>query len=201
MDMSVREFLDATAAKRPTPGGGAVAGLCGALAAALAGMVLSYTLGKKAFAQHQATLESDQAMLARAKDMFMRLAEEDAAAYGLVNELSRLPEADPRRLVEMPAAARAAVDVPTAVATLSLDVLREFARLGPITNRHLRSDLAIAAVLAGATARSALWNVIVNVGGLPESDRKPALAACEAVVEKAEALARDVERACREPLP
>ncbi len=201
MDMTVRDFLDATAAKRPTPGGGAVAGLCGALAAALAGMVLSYTLGKKAFAEHQLRLESDQAMLTKAREMFMHLAEEDAAAYGLVNELSRLPETDARRQSEMPAAARAAVDVPAAVAALSLDLLREFARLAPITNRHLRSDLAIAAVLAGATARSAYWNVVVNVGGLPEAERAAALAACEAVVEKAEALARDVERACREPIP
>jgi formiminotetrahydrofolate cyclodeaminase len=200
-DMTVAGFLDATAAKVPTPGGGAVAGVAGAMSAALAGMVVSYSLGKKAFAAQQAQLELDASLLTRARAMFMRLAEEDAAAYGLVNELSRLPEADPRRVAEMATAAQAAVDVPMAVATLSLDLLREYARLVTMTNRHLRSDLAMAAVLAAATARSAWWNVVVNVPGLPEGDRAGVLATVEAMVAKAEDVARDVERGCREPMP
>jgi len=200
-DMTVGGFLDATAAKLPTPGGGAVAGLSGAMSAALAGMVVSYSLGKKAFAAQQAQLEQDSALLARARAMFMRLAAEDAAAYGLVNELSRLPESDARRAAEMPQAARAAVDVPMAVATLALDLLREYERMIGMTNRHLRSDLAIAAVLAGATARSSWWNVVVNVAGLPEGDRAAVVAGAEALVAKAEDLARDVERGCREPMP
>ncbi|MFN5944565.1 MAG: cyclodeaminase/cyclohydrolase family protein, partial [Phycisphaerae bacterium] len=42
--LSLSTFLAQTAAKQPTPGGGAVAGLTGALAAALAHMVVNYSL-------------------------------------------------------------------------------------------------------------------------------------------------------------
>ena len=48
--MSVREFLSATAAKTPTPGGGSVAALVAAIGASLAQMALGFSVGKKALA-------------------------------------------------------------------------------------------------------------------------------------------------------
>ena len=44
---SINEFLDALAAKQPTPGGGAVAGVLVALSTSLGNMVLGYSLGKE----------------------------------------------------------------------------------------------------------------------------------------------------------
>ena len=44
---SIDAFLSATAAKQPTPGGGSVAALAGALSSAIGEMVLSYSIGKK----------------------------------------------------------------------------------------------------------------------------------------------------------
>src|ERR1044071_2665053 len=91
------ELLSRIAAKTPPPGGGAVACATGALAAALAGMVVSYSLGKKSLAAHQDELERAAHALENARAVFLELAEEDAGAYGLVNELMKLPETDPRR--------------------------------------------------------------------------------------------------------
>ena len=45
--LTLDQFLDSVAAKTPAPGGGAVASAVGALSAALAGMVVSYSTGKK----------------------------------------------------------------------------------------------------------------------------------------------------------
>ena len=56
-DLSLADYLGALAAKSPTPGGGAVASTTGATAAALAGMVVAYSLGKKNLAPHQPLLE------------------------------------------------------------------------------------------------------------------------------------------------
>ena len=46
-------FLDATAAATPTPGGGSVAALAGALAAALTQMVAGLTMGRRKYAAFQ----------------------------------------------------------------------------------------------------------------------------------------------------
>ena len=49
-DKSCREFVEVLASKEPVPGGGGAAALAGALAAALANMVGSLTVGKKRYA-------------------------------------------------------------------------------------------------------------------------------------------------------
>jgi formiminotetrahydrofolate cyclodeaminase len=52
-----------------------------------------------------------------------------------------------------------------ALATLCTD-------LAPITNKHLFSDLKIAAILAEAAARAALCNVLVNAPLLADNTRR-----------------------------
>ena len=53
MDLPVKDFIAATAAKTPTPGGGSVAGAVGAMGVALGQMSLVFTQVKKKFAEHE----------------------------------------------------------------------------------------------------------------------------------------------------
>jgi methenyltetrahydrofolate cyclohydrolase len=161
--LTLGDFLDQIGAKTPAPGGGAVASATGAIASALGRMVVAYSVGKKSLAEHQPTLERAAQVLSRTSELLLELAEEDAAAYTAVNELSKLPETDERRLREWSAAAARAVDVPRAIVGACCDLLRLLESLQPITNTHLRSDLAIAAILAEAGAKSGWWNVKVNL--------------------------------------
>jgi len=161
-------FLEQLGSKTPTPGGGAVAGTTGATAAALANMVVAYSLGKKNLVEHQPALEQARAALTNFTRLFLRLADEDAAAYALVSELQKLPEADERRKRDLPAAAAAALDVPRAALAAACDLLRLVESLADKSNRFLRSDLAIAGVLAEAAARGAWWNVSVNLPSVPD---------------------------------
>jgi glutamate formiminotransferase/formiminotetrahydrofolate cyclodeaminase len=62
-DITPRQFIAATAEASPTPGGGSVAALAGALAAALAQMVAGLTIGRKKYADVQ---DKAQAILAEA---------------------------------------------------------------------------------------------------------------------------------------
>lgn len=190
------EFLASIAAKSPTPGGGAVASTAGALSAALAHMVVSYSLGKKNLAPHQPQLEAAANALARARRLLLQLADEDAAAYGLVNELSRLPHDDPRRASELAPACQAAVQVPMAVIATCVDLLRLFGQLAPITNKHLASDLGIAGELAKSTVDASIWNVEINVGTLPPQDRDRALEQADALRAKATSLSARLADAC-----
>ena len=86
MSFSVRDFAAAVAEKRPTPGGGTVAGVVGALATALGEMVLSFTRGKEAFAEFADAHDALAMRLARARGMFADLTADDAAAYTLYTE-------------------------------------------------------------------------------------------------------------------
>jgi formiminotetrahydrofolate cyclodeaminase len=191
------ELLEQLGAKTPTPGGGAAACANGALAAALAQMVVSYSLGKKSLAAHQGELERGRDALLRAREVLLELADEDAAAYGLVNELMRLPEGDARRTRELPAALAASIQVPMAAIATSTELLRLCESLAPITNTQLHSDLAIAAVLAESAARASQWNVRVNAAmlGKPEEAARITSDAHRAVEDAARRRAA-VEQAC-----
>lgn len=192
------DFLDQLAAKAPTPGGGAVASAVGALGAALGNMVLAYSVGKKNLAKHEPVLIEAAERLVRARAVLLELAAEDEAAYGLVNELSRLPEDDARR-EELPEAALAAARVPLSCVAACVGVLGVLDLLPTITNRYLRSDLAIAAILADAAARAGAWNVRVNLGGIEDVAVRESIAAeCEALVKKSADMAIRIERACGE---
>jgi len=191
------DLLAQIAAKTPAPGGGAVASAVGALGAALGSMVVAYSLGKKSLAQHQPALETAAATLERARRVLLELAQEDAAAYDRYSELSRLPEGDPRRASELPAVAALCLQAPQAAAATACDLLRLLEDLAPITNRHLRSDLAIAAILAEAAARSAWWNVLVNLSNLPDAAQRDRIAAdVQAMLEEAAQRRARIERAC-----
>ena len=195
--MAFGGLLDAIAAKSPAPGGGAVACATGALGAALARMVVSYSLGKKNLAEHQPALERAAHTLDNARAVLVELADEDAAAYEAVNTLTKLPETDPTRTRDLPAAAERSVQVPLAALAACVNVLRLVESLGPISNRHLRSDLAIAGLLAEAAARSAEWNVRVNVPLLVNPARREAVAAeCRTLLADAAARCRAVQVAC-----
>ncbi len=197
-DQTLTSFLQGVAAKTPTPGGGAVASATGATAAALAGMVVAYSLGKKNLAEHQPALERAAAALARARDIFLELAEEDAAGYAILNELLKLPETDARRAGEMPAALAAALTPPQAATAAAADLLRLIESLIPITNKHLRSDLAIAGVLAEAAAKSASWNVAANLSLITDpGERTKTADEARALVADAEKRRAGIEKACR----
>lgn len=169
--MRFADFLSAVAAKSPAPGGGAVASASGALSAALAQMVVNYSIGKKDLLEQQEELRHALVKLERARTVFLELADEDAAAYRELNALQKLPPGDAKRAADLPAAQQVAVQVPRSVAAAAIDLLRMFEQLAPITNRYLRSDLGIAADLAEATVRAALWNVRINTDGLPPGQR------------------------------
>ncbi len=166
--MSLDAALDAIAARTPTPGGGATAAIAGTLAAAQARMVVAYSIGKKSLAEHEPALRDADARLARSREALMGLAAEDAEAFALVQELTRLPAGDRRRESELPGAVEAATRVPLVAAAGCVAIVRLARDIAPICNAYLLSDLAIAAIIADAAARASAENVRVNLPALAE---------------------------------
>src|SRR5213080_1664714 len=89
------EFLDATAARQPTPGGGSVTALTGALAAAMGEMVVNYSLGKKGLEAYADELRPVVEELTRARQLMLNLMSEDQAAYAALTAARKLPAGTP----------------------------------------------------------------------------------------------------------
>lgn len=195
--LSVSELLAAVGAKTPAPGGGAVASVAGALASALGRMVVAFSVNKASLSAHKPELERASRVLERAGQVLLELAHEDALAYTQLNTLQKLPEDHPERQAGWSAAVATAVDVPRSVMGAACDVLRLVESLVPITNVHLKSDLAIAGILADAAARSAWWNVRANLGLITDPSAHAVLEnEGQAMLAEASARAKRVESAC-----
>ncbi|GAB4385707.1 MAG: hypothetical protein Kow0022_12690 [Phycisphaerales bacterium] len=165
-----------------------MAPIVGALAGGLAQMVLHYSIGKRALAEHESELQDACGRMARARQALLQLAEADASAYAALNDAFRLPKEDPDRPQAIAAGADAAVVPPMATMATCIDLLRLFERLRAITNRQLASDLRIAAILAEAAVRASAENIWVNLPLLGDARRAEELSReCE----------RSVAEACR----
>lgn len=195
--MPLAALLDAVADRTPTPGGGAVASVVGALAAALAQMVVAFSIGRKGLEAHEADLRDAKQRLERARAILLRLAVEDAEAFTRLSGLWKLARDDPQRREQMPMMARLAIQVPLAAMATASDLGQLFVELAPRTNPQLRSDLGIAAVLSAALARASMWNVRINLPLLPsEEERLGVLEEAERLLARAVEQAEAAERAC-----
>jgi methenyltetrahydrofolate cyclohydrolase len=170
LQMSLSDFLAATAAKQPTPGGGSVAALSGALAASLASMALHYTVGKKAFATHQPQITAALARFQTAATMLEELLLEDVTAYEALSTLLKLPPESRAAHSDYIPAVVAAIRAPQTTAAIANDLLQLIPTLVDKTNKMLLSDLGIAAVYAHATVHASELNVRVNLPLLPNQD-------------------------------
>jgi len=162
LSSTVRDFAAATAARTPTPGGGSVAGVVGALGVALGEMAIQFTRGKKKFAEHEPFHAHLAARLERARKMFQDLVADDMAAYRLLQ--AAMKQADgPGKTQALQTAVAAAVDVPREMTKLALAVLEDLLALSGRCNPYLITDLVAGAVLAAAVAAMSDLNVRINL--------------------------------------
>jgi formiminotetrahydrofolate cyclodeaminase len=171
-DEIVEAYLASVAAATPTPGGGSVSALVGAMSVALARMVAGLAVGKKGYEDAQEELRRIEARAAPIQERLMTLADEDSAAYELVLRAMRMPkttEAERAARVEaMQAAYHEAARVPLETVERcveSLELAREVAEKG---NRGASTDCGVAILLAEAAMRGASLNVRVNLSSLKD---------------------------------
>lgn len=159
---SVKDFLTASAAKSPTPGGGSITALVGALSAAMGEMVVNYSIGKKGLEAFQDELVPAQKELANARAMLQQLLVEDQLAFEAMTAARKLPDG-PDKQAQLDAAILACIRVPEAIGAAAVRVLEIADAQLNFVNKYLLSDLAVSADLAMATARCAVYNVRVNM--------------------------------------
>ncbi len=194
LSTSVHQFIAATAAKQPTPGGGSVAGVVGALSVALGEMALNYTRGKKKFVQHEEHYASLDKRLLRARQMFAQLVSDDIQAYQLYRDAAAMEQGG-QKDEAMQLALGAAINVPREATKLTLAVLEDFAAFADKCNPYIISDLTAAAALGEAVVRLCDYNVAINVPQLTDRQAaKDIQGASRLDLERAEQFRKQIEQ-------
>jgi formiminotetrahydrofolate cyclodeaminase len=163
----VDDLLDAIAADTHGPGGGSVAAIVVALAAAL--LTMAARLSRDDWPEAGGAIAQAERLRRRVGP----LAAADARAFReAIRALSgeRRSESGARPLELGSALARAA-EVPLRIAQTAADVASLAVLVAERANPDVRPDAAAAAVLAEAGARAAAHLVEVNLGAMPDDER------------------------------
>ena len=181
----VEEFVRTVAAPTPTPGGGSVAALAGAMAAALGEMVCGISLKRKSLEAHHPALEAARGRLAALRYRLLEAVDRDAESYEGVLRAFKLPKSteaeQAARAQAIETASKHASSVPLETAELAAAVAREVASLAGITIPQAASDLRVASDLAEAAREGGIENVRANLAGVQD---EPWLRDIEARLEK-----------------
>lgn len=167
---TLQKYFDELSSNSPTPGGGNVAALCGALSSSLAAMVCNLTIGKKKYADVETEMISLRGKLESLQKKFFDLGEKDNSAFEKVMEAFKLPkETD----MEKDERAKAIEQATIGATEVPMDVIQTAKTLVPIMqtvinkgNRNSLSDAGVAAVLIGSAVKSAYLNVLINCSSL-----------------------------------
>ena len=168
IDRTLRAFSDDLSADAPVPGGGSAAAYAGAMGAALAAMVARITLKKEQSEELKSYIEETDNL----RSDFLRLVDDDSAAYARVAEAMKLPrktdEEKKERQERMQAALLAASRVPLEVAETARRLLdaceRGVASASPMT----ASDIGVGALMAETALRGAALNVMINLASVKD---------------------------------
>ena len=174
VNATLRAFSDDLASDRPVPGGGSAAAYAGALGAALAAMVLRISAKKS-----EEPLEPRIAELDHLRADFLRLIDDDSAAFARVAEARKLPRATDdektARKQRVQAGLLGAARVPLECAKTARRLLdaceRAMGTAGPATV----SDIGVGALMAETALRGAALNVMINLASLEDAGQVKAL--------------------------
>ncbi|ATW25170.1 cyclodeaminase/cyclohydrolase family protein [Candidatus Formimonas warabiya] len=172
VDFTCREFLDELAAQSPAPGGGSVSALAGSLGGALVSMVARLTVGKEEF---NPVREEMHEVVARAEELRSRLTgliDRDTEAFNRVMGAYRLPKGTEAekgaRAQAIQEAMKNAALLPLEAAACCLDVLHLAREVVAKGTPNALSDGGVAALMAYAGLRGALFNVAINLAAIKD---------------------------------
>ena len=172
MEHGVDTLLQQIASKAPTPGGGSVSALAGAMGAALGAMVWRLTQAKGSSNLSEERLDDLIGDLDRLQVSLMAAFDRDAVSYEGVLAAMRLPKQSDAeragRAVAIEAATRVATEVPLETARLCGEVLHRCAAAASLGHAQAVTDAGVGAQMAFAGLVGALYNVEVNLDSLSD---------------------------------
>ncbi|MCL2382490.1 MAG: cyclodeaminase/cyclohydrolase family protein [Treponema sp.] len=203
-EQTLTQFTELLASPSPAPGGGSVAALNGALAAALLHMAGALTMGKEKYKEFHAEVGEIMKAAGELQGELLAGVDKDTEAYNAVSAVFSMPkETDEEKAARsgaMQAALKEAALVPLATMKSARGCLKLIAAASGKLNTSCVSDSGSAALCAIASARAAWLNVKINLSGIKDegfrektgSEARAILAESETL---AESLYREIEQA------
>lgn len=191
---TVEKFIDHTASKAPTPGGGAIAAITGATAIALAEMVANLTIDKSGYETVTSDMKELQKKASTMRSRFLALAEEDMKVFSNFMSALQLPKhTDKEKIARIEAIQNCyknAALVPLEIGVLAVDIFPLAQQAIEKGNKNTVTDAAIAAINARAAVKSAFLNVKINLASIKDTlfveELKSTMNAIESLVDEQE---------------
>lgn len=170
LDETLQQYFDDLSSNSPTPGGGNVSALCGALSASLGTMVCNLTIGKKKYADVENEMKELKPKLEQCQKNFFELAQKDNEAFNKVMDAFKLPketDADKEfRTQKIEEATIEAAEVPSDVMKNCYDILPLLKIVAEKGNKNSLSDAGVAIALTRTAVQGAYLNVLINCSSL-----------------------------------
>ena len=195
-DRTLEEFLAAVAAPTPTPGGGSVSALAGALSVALSRMVAGLARGKKGYEGAEAELAQLETRAKKTQARLEALIDEDAKAYDDVMTAMHLPKSTEKekaaRVEAMQRAYQRATEVPLETMERCIEALELAEAAVKKGSRGAVTDAAVAVLLAESAIRGASLNCSINLASIrDEASRTEAEERVEHLLKRADEIGHE----------
>ncbi len=170
----MKEFIEQVQSKEPTPGGGSVSALGGAMGAALGEMVCRLTIIKKKYASVKPEFQDIRAKLDLLRNELTYLIEKDAQSFDGVMNAMKMPKGTDteksNRNEAIQEATKIATNVPLEVMAKTLEVMELLPPVAEKGNVNSVSDAGVANLMAKAAIEGAALNVRINLPGIEDKD-------------------------------
>jgi len=172
---TVQKYLEELSSNSPTPGGGNVAALCGALSASLGVMVCNLTIGKKKYLDVENEMKELKEKLSASLEKFILLGKNDNEAFDRVMDAFKLPkETDEQKRLRNEAIEKSTLEaayVPAEVIKNCREVIPLFEIIANKGNQNSLSDAGVAVAVISAASEGAFLNVLINYSSLTEKQK------------------------------
>ncbi len=176
VDLSVRAFVEETAAESPAPGGGSVAAALGALGAALGTMVANLSAHKRGWDERWEEFSDWAERGKRAHAELVALVDADTDAFNELMDAFRLPSGSDEEKQQKDAAVQAAtlraIEVPFRVMEVALESMDVALAMVSEGMPSSISDAGVAALCARSAVLGAYLNVRINSKDLTDSNAR-----------------------------
>ena len=167
---TLSEFVDEISRHTPTPGGGSVSALSGALGASLTAMVANLSINKKELSENYNKFISVSENCQKYKEIFLDLIDKDSKSYDNVIDAMRMPkktDSEIKKRSEMiELATIGAAEVPLEILEKSISIMKQSLIISEHGNKNSITDVGVGAHLIKTAAYGAALNVLINLDSL-----------------------------------